>query len=488
MINKVLKASFQIINHIASPQTLRMETDHYLLNNYDIKISKAETGFSAHINFKMFKGFSSSQIHSIEFEEPIKLNNDANTYFVSDKSLFFHQKYPPLDSADNTVELKGTIRQIASSIDPNSFNGKFLRHIIYLDSSRTKLTEIRGWNYKSDLSAKNKSLVKVQIEDSEYHFMEFQLNNQTFLVIDTTEVCPLEKFKNVVYNILITFGFIYGDLFMNEGYILSSPDEEFRIIEDISFSTYSETLLTGYRIHTTNSYSIHNLTGKTTEEIESKEGEAKKWINDLVEIEESVFSRLCELFYKHEPLSRSAMIVIQGNMFSLKIKGSAYSVALEAITAFIIKENKEKIPKPVEKVVFNEIKMKFNEILDEILPRNEENNATREIFKNRIDNLNKPTNAEKLRQAFECVEYKLGPHEFAALKARDKFQHGELPVSENNHDTVFKEVYFVCLMMHRLIYILLLKRAGYSGYIINYPQLYSGITEKDLGEQLFYKL
>ena len=362
MINKVLKASFQIINHIASPQTLRMETDHYLLNNYDIKISKAETGFSAHINFKMFKGFSSSQIHSIEFEEPIKLNNDANTYFVSDKSLFFHQKYPPLDSADNTVELKGTIRQIASSIDPNSFNGKFLRHIIYLDSSRTKLTEIRGWNYKSDLSAKNKSLVKVQIEDSEYHFMEFQLNNQTFLVIDTTEVCPLEKFKNVVYNILITFGFIYGDLFMNEGYILSSPDEEFRIIEDISFSTYSETLLTGYRIHTTNSYSIHNLTGKTTEEIESKEGEAKKWINDLVEIEESVFSRLCELFYKHEPLSRSAMIVIQGNMFSLEIKGSAYSVALEAITAFIIKENKEKIPKPVEKVVFNEIKMKFNEI------------------------------------------------------------------------------------------------------------------------------
>ncbi|NQX42350.1 hypothetical protein HQN84_26075 [Pedobacter steynii] len=488
MTHKTLNTTIEAIDAIKESQTLKLETEHYLLKNYDISIDKVEKGYSAKILFKPFSGYSSSQMHFIEFPKPIKLSSEKSTYFIPENSIHLNQHFTDFNNDDPTIEITGSIDKLSTAEDDSNFDGKYLRLVVPVISSQGKLRNVRGWSYKTDLPAKDGNLIKVIINNSEYHFFEFQIDKNSYLVIDTTSICNTQIFKNVSHAILLALGFLYGNVYLDEGFILSSETAEFTQISDISFSTYRESMMTGYRIHTTNAYSVYNMTGKDEIEIEAKEVEVKKWINDIVAIEEPIFSGLCELFYNNEPISRAVIVTLQGNLLALEIKGSAYSLALEAITAVLMGENDEKRPKPVTKEVFKELKDKFLGTLDEILPPDAGNETARKIFKSRIENLNSPTNADKLQKSFDLINYKLNDYEQSALRARDKFQHGELPVSDNSDDIVFQEVYFMTLIMHRLIYTLILKRIGYSGYIINYPQLHSNITRRNLGEELFYKL
>lgn len=311
-----------------------------------------------------------------------------------------------------------------------------------------------------------------------------------YLGVDTTVPFTIEEFRKLSHSILNGFGFLFGDLFLDEGYIFSSANEDFTEIENPYYSTYRESMLTGLGIYTTNPFSIYNITGKSREEIEARIEEVKLWYERIIEINPNCFSTLCELFYNCEPISRAAIITLQGNMFALEMKGSAYSAALEAITTVILNENKAKYPKPInDKALFNALRTKFFEALDSLLPAaNPDNETSRRILTDRINNINKPINASKLQKSFEVLGYTLKPYELAAIKARDKFQHGELPVDEITDDTVFREVYYICLIKHRLIYVLILKGIKFQGYIINYPQLHSHITNKDLGEDLLYKI
>ena len=492
MVHKIVEPTLDRIAALTTPQILKLEVDHDLLNGYEIAINKEKAGYSANISFKPHSGFISSQLHSIDLPLPIRLTNSSTTYHLPENSILLNQRnfYDSLNEVDKdpVIRISGSISQLSSGTTESAFDGKYLRLVIPVTASHLKLREIRGFHYTTDLQSNERHLLKVNINSHEYNFFSFATKGGLYLAVDSTIPTDIKQFKILSHSILLALGFLYGDLYLDEGFILSSAHQDFSQIENISFSTYRESILTGLRIHTTNAYSIHNLTGKNREEIDARLKDAQSWVNEIIEFPPETFSKLCELFYNSEPTSRAAIVTLQGNMLALELKGSAYSIALEAITAVIMEQNHEKKPKPVDKVIFNQLKQKMLSALDEILPPTEENKAARSIFTNRVDNLNSPTNTSKLQKAFGLVDYDLNDYEKDALKARDTFQHGDLPVSEYTENEAFREVYNVCLIMHRLIYILVLKQINYSGYIINYPQLHSQITKKSFGEKLFYKV
>lgn len=488
MLTKTLEPTLKRISDICSSQILTLDVDHYLLRNYSVSIKKIENGFSINLDFKPFKGFISSQLHSIDLPQPIKLSNDRVTYFLSENSILLNSQHPNFDLDEPVIHIFGKITGFTTLNSEDAWNNKFLRFVLPLKKNSPKMRNIRGYSYKTDVSSKEKQLIKVVINNHEFHFFTFSTEDERYIVIDTVEECHIESFKKISHSILLGLAFLYGDLFMDEGFILSAIDSDFSQIENIQFSTYRESMFTGYRIHTTNAYSIINMTGRTAQEIKERSQEANNWINDLVEIESGIYSKLCELFYNTEPISRAAIVVLQGNTLALELKGSAYSIALEAITGVIMEEKHEKNPKPVSKSDFKVLKDGLLKILDDLLPPNEENKTARAIFQKRIENLNSPTNTSKLQKAFKLLDHDLNDYELDAVNARNKFQHGLLPISESTDDVVFQQVYFICIVMHRLIYILILKRIGYKGYIINYPQLHSHITKRQLDEKVFYAI
>ncbi len=489
MIKKYIEATINRINFLKASRTLKLHNEHYLLKDYDMSIVKIERGFSAKINFQTFSGYNSSQMDRIELPQPIKLSNGEATYYIPENSIHLNQRFKDLfGDDDSTLDIVGSIDRLSTAESASNFDEKFLRFVVPVNKTKGKLREIRGWTYEIDVPADHKNLIKVTINKIEYHFFEFTMGGDTYFFIDSTSESTLSEFTNICYNILLAFGFLYGNLYLDEGYMLSSTSGGFMEIADISFSIYRESILSSYRMHTTNAYSVHDMTGKDKGEREEKHNEVKKWINDLVEIEEPVFSALCELFYNQEPISRAIIITLQANLLPLEIKGSAYSLALEAITSVVMKIYNEKSPKPVDKKTFKTIKAEMLNVLKEILPEKDENENAHKILKTRIENLNSPTNTDKLQKSFGLVGYELNQYEKEALNARNKFQHGELPVTDNSEDVITQQVYFMTIIMHRLIYTLILKYIRYKGYIINYPQLHSHLTNRDLGEKVFYKL
>jgi hypothetical protein len=484
---KVFKPTIEKIDKLNAGGNFTLNVTHELLNGYIMQVTKSENGFDAQIDFKPFKGFSSSRFNNLNLEPPITIRQEADIYHLPQHSLLLNS-YSLTD--DDFIRISGGITQISSSGDSSGFDDAFLRIVIPVANGRPKIRDIRGFWYDCDIKTNDSSLVKVFIHEKEYHFFILRNSERTFLVIDSTHKTEFEDFKKVVSNITTAFGFLFGDLFMDEGYFVSSSDSKFSVIDHIFFSTYRDSILSGYAIYTTNPYSVYNVTGQTREEIDAQIEEIKKWYSKLLEFDDTLFSKLCETFYDKEPFSRAAIIVLQGNQLALEIKGSAYSIALEAVTEQILKDKAIKFPKPIEDSgVFDTLRKELLKIVAAALPKSDKTLVdANNIFTNRINDLNRPSNADKLRKPFELLGYTLSKYEQDVIKHRNLFQHGKLPSNPDSEDGVFKDVYYSCMILHRLFYILVLKFIGFEGYIINYPQLHKHITSKDLSEDLLYKI
>lgn len=485
--NKVLKPSFDAIKVLFSGGKFNLHTSFPLLDNHEIEVQKIESGFAVGLDFQPFKGFSSTMLNDMKLEPPLSVTQDGKTYHISERSLRLNSYGFPGD--DNTMRISGELADLASA-RPELFDDRCLRLMIPVSKGHPKINSIKGWWYECDLKANEHALLKIHIHDQEYHFFIFRDKDSCYLIIDSTRPTQLADFRKVVVSITHAFGFLFGDLFMDEGILLSSGNAGFDAIENIWFSTYRESIYSGYAVYTTNPYSIYNVTGQTREEIDRSMEGIKKWYDKIQEFDDSLFSKLCTLFYDSEPFSRAAVVVLQANTLALEIKGSAYSIAMEAITAVMIEENDLKIPKPLaDDNVAKSLIKEFMDRVEELFPKKEP--ATKDIYsilKARITSLNKPTNADKLRKPFELFGYVLKDYEKEVIRHRDVFQHGNLPGDPESPEAVFQDVYYSCMVLHRLIVILVLKYIGFSGYIINYPQLHKHITAKDLSEDLLYKI
>jgi hypothetical protein len=110
------------------------------------------------------------------------------------------------------------------------------------------------------------------------------------------------------------------------------------------------------------------------------------------------------------------------------------------------------------------------------------------ILTSRARILNRPSNTDKLWRPFELFGYKLSKYEKDVIKHRDIFLHGKLPSKQDKENEVFQDVYYSCMILHRLFYTLVLKCVGFEGYIINYPQLHKQITNRNLDQDLLFKI
>lgn len=93
------------------------------------------------------------------------------------------------------------------------------------------------------------------------------------------------------------------------------------------------------------------------------------------------------------------------------------------------------------------------------------------ILGKKINTMNNPTNADSLARPLEEAGYSLNDNDKEALKMRNTFLHGGLVKGSVEKQT--NEIFYLSLMLHKLACIIILKRAGFSGYILNNPVLFN---------------
>jgi len=156
-------------------------------------------------------------------------------------------------------------------------------------------------------------------------------------------------------------------------------------------------------------------------------------------------------------------------------KGALYSVAIEALTEYLVSETPEPFKPISNKAEAKKLISSLMAVLDASKSTIDINGYT--ILSKKIANINSPTNRDKLEKPFELAKIELLPDDLEALDKRNDYLHGREPLEGGTRYDLEQ----IALHLHTLISHLILKHIGYSGHLINLPS-WNLLHNKDVAD------
>lgn len=218
-------------------------------------------------------------------------------------------------------------------------------------------------------------------------------------------------------------------------------------------------------------------------------------MNKLTILKLDNFSNLISLIHNNQEFSVSILLLLEASSIrSLIMIPSLFSVVVESLSKIISKIDEEKVFPIDDKDISNKIKKELNEVLDLY-----EKSMTAKGFKKlkgRIDNINSPTikkhltNNEKLILPFEELEIELSENDIKTIEHRNDLLHGNILLLGEGKKTgseIDNYMGYVSAKLFTLISLLVLKRIGYSGYVINQSKYYEKSSGMHTDEE-YYRL
>lgn len=484
-MKKNFNATFQLLGELIYTEEFKVTGGADFLNGRKIIVKKEDKRFN--ISFKLLPNERSyaNVVLDTKLEEFILTSENGLKYIVPIKSTLLTNLKDDNDNYE--IDVWGSISQIGT-IKAVDIENQYLRLIIPISETSFLFSDFQSVRYETEITLQNKALINVFINEHNFHLFTFKKDGQVFWGVDSTEPISFSKFKEISFSILNAYGFITGKLNLKEAYYICSTEKDFSLKVDLLYTTIRDSLITDYTIFTTSPSSFlipfFKNQGKPLDH-----DYIKSWYKKIDVFNEKCFSSLSTLFYEHDAISRAALVVLEANSQPLELKAASYCVAFEGICHTIKKEFGITSPNVVDNELWNNvIKIKFSELIQVLKEENSINEDQERILKNKLSNWNQPTNRDSLTAPFIKFGYKLNDDESKCIGDRNKFLHGSLPVNEKNEDEAFKELFHVALTIHKLIYVLVLKAASFSGHIINYPKFHNNITEKDVDGDLFISI
>ena len=177
------------------------------------------------------------------------------------------------------------------------------------------------------------------------------------------------------------------------------------------------------------------------------------------------FNELVKLLYNNEEYKRSAKLLINAGKETGCAKAALGAVALETITNVICKNLPTKViidNKQTIGAIRNNLRKTLKEFKERI------SSSQFSLLKGNIDRVNNAPNANKYIEAFDLLGIEVDEDELYCLKCRNLFLHGKLP--ELKKYIAFSQDELLDIVSNRLVMLsamLLLKKAGYQGYVLD---------------------
>lgn len=306
-----------------------------------------------------------------------------------------------------------------------------------------------------------------------HHFVDDQGNN--FLLIDSLSPISLSYMEKVAFNILLSFGMLFGEMPLDEAYMFVYESKDYKTPLALEYKSLVKTLKSDYSIFTTNVYSILVPLAIRKDPVNGEKRicniiTARKW--GINELSLDVFCKLVQNFIDHEALSWGAFYLINACHFTMEMQPGAYSTALETITTEVVNNV---LPKGSLNVIdaqhWNVIHTDLDNVIDQYTANGQITASNAVRVKAKINSLSGPTNIDKLSAPFAIYGYNLSTDDQRIIRQRNSVLHGSVKAS-TTIDQTFRQLQDVSLGVHRLCCTLLLKMAGYQGYIINNQRLF----------------
>jgi len=303
--------------------------------------------------------------------------------------------------------------------------------------------------------------IELKIKNANWHLIKYKNDNEEFFIIDCLNKDIFENFSNLLFSILVAFGFITSKFYQNEIFYFSYEN-----IEQIDFKYFV------FRKTRKSSFNIFQLITSNPYNLRIDRSDQIKYNRKLNSFSQTDFSKLCELIISSDQILATVLLLIESPTYPLETMTLCYSVALETISTYFSEQNEKKMKPIKSKKLFNSIKKKFNEIIHEEKEKNPKENFS--ILLKKIDNLNTPTNKDKLQNVFIFNNISLSDEDNEILLLRNKILHGMF--STLYKDCLEREksqkLFLLCVRTHFLISRVILKLINYEGFVINLPKLY----------------
>lgn len=321
------------------------------------------------------------------------------------------------------------------------------------------------------------SYLKPMMGNSETHVFVTKQKDTHYMIIQSGDLIDYDEMHKRVVSITTALGLVTGYKYGNYHFRMRSDDKDFNSVKSISFETLDDTKRCNYRIVNNRRSDAYSMLGrfeyqKYAQEMLAASTNDPNLYFDERPMEADAFNGLVNLCYNNSNMLISASMLLEGSVLDIVYQPLFYQVALEAITSAIMSDddkNKTQPPMPNDYYRDNVASVLLTALTKiEDLP-----DEAREIYEKRIkNNLNSPTNQDKLTASFIKYGYQLSKRDLEAIKKRNSTLHGNLTnVNKALIDQQW-DLFALALRLHKLCCILLLKAAGYTGNIQNNVVLY----------------
>lgn len=310
--------------------------------------------------------------------------------------------------------------------------------------------------------------------DLQVHHYEAD-DDHCFLIIDSLSLVSLEYMEKAAFNVLLSLGLLYGEMPLDESYIFVFESKDFTSIQALVYKSLVNTLKNDYSIYTSNVYSVLVPLAIRKDPVNGEPRicniiHGRKWIIDEFPLD--VFCKLVQNFLDSDALSWGGFYLINACHFTMEMQPSAYSTALETIASEVLSN---KLPKGMLNVIDSKnwpnVHADFDKVVDKYSQSGQIIVDNIAKVKAKINSISGPTNFDKLSKPFDIYGYRLTQEDEAIIHQRNGILHGAVKVSMTI-DQAFQQLQNVSLGLHRLCCTLLLKMAGYQGYVINNQRLF----------------
>lgn len=441
-----------------------------------------------------------NQIDKFEFpticEKPLISDNKKDALYIIDKILYMETNR---ELQESNISLDGESFHLDSKeyIINNSFMKFYTKNIkpsclgIYKFqtkrfSGKNKLFRciIPHFNYKnvsfhysfsSDLLCNVSDLTTIRIKNG----ISVNINKspclvyiiESKLVIESHLSQNYEDFINMCIALTSIVGFFTGYCQKDKAYIFEYDDFSKSSNRFAYDSSFPDTYNTQHCL-----ISANQLKYKRKSDFLSSQS-LKADINGLGIVNKKVFESIYKMIQTKDEFNLafySLENILNGHKLS-SLNNALLCVTLETLTELISTENKKSMTwhdnKSIRKAHRNKL-LKFSE---RFFLKNNISNWDKSYIKNRLENIDTPTNSDKLTKPFEILGITLTDEEKKAINNRNKFLHGQHGYNLNDSEKLLSDFYRLNYIVHALI----LKYIGFSGKIIN--------KNKDFGDSEVYK-
>lgn len=358
----------------------------------------------------------------------------------------------------------------------NQEEAYYFRYIIPVDK-KVHFTDFRGWNFEIGNSYLGTGLMKIEFPQGEAHFYHANIKEQSFLIVESRFMCEFKEIDKIAYSVLLGFGFIIGKVYLNEAYAIVATTDDFLNPVGVYYKSLRKSIECQYTIFTTNVYSVLMPIAKRMACPDAEKRmmnliEKRKWNFAIEEISEEIFSCLVLNFYKYDAIARSALLLLDSSTLTLELQPAAYCIAYETLCTELSKLCNLQSHTVIEKSTWEKggVRKELLGVIEAKRKQNVLNDEQAEFLRKKVNNMNMPTNRDKLNMPFLHFGYTLSDLEISAIGDRNRFMHGNL--NADKEEELADKLFTTSLIMHKLSCILILKFAGFEGYIINNLALY----------------